>query len=61
MYEMQPGMSKTRSRVDDEDSDGGMKKTDFNKLDYSLPVTASEVFRANFIVNKTFRQKKNVQ
>ena len=32
-----------------------MKKTDFNKLDYSLPVTASEVFRANFIVNKTFR------
>ena len=31
------------------------------KLDYTLPVTASEIFRANFLMNKTLKKKKNVK
>ena len=30
------------------------------KIDYTLPTTASEVFRANYIMNKTLKKKKNV-
>lgn len=46
--------------MSDKDSDEELKNPS-NRLDYSLPVTASEIFRANFIVNKTVKRKKNVR
>ena len=43
-------------------SDGEESELDESKkLDYSLPATASQVFRNNFIVNKTIKKKKNVK
>lgn len=32
-----------------------------SNLDYSIPQTASAIFRANFIMNKTIKKKKNVK
>ena len=64
MYDFMPDSNSNRgsNRHVDEDEDENdaeskslIGSSDFNKLDYTLPTTASEVFRANFIVNKTFR------
>ena len=64
MYDFVPDSNSSRGsrhmEEDDKENDEESGKevfggSDFNKLDYTLPTTASEVFRSNFIVNKTFR------
>ena len=48
----------TIKEEDDSEEDDG---TGSKKINYRLPVTASELFRANFIVDKTLKKKKNVR
>ena len=48
-------MSRNSSRtVDEEDSDDG-NPNDPKKLDYRLATTASEIFRANYMKNRTIQ------
>ena len=58
MYDFVPDSDVKQDEDEDNNADSGKKifsTSDFNKLDYTLPTTASQVFRANFIINKTFR------
>ena len=32
-----------------------------SKMDYTIPVTASEIFRANFQMNRTIKKKKGIK
>ena len=45
-------------KSDEEESEDDLAA---HKLDYSIPVTASEIFRANFAMNRTLKKKKGVK
>lgn len=53
-------MAKQRAEAKEENDSESEGELQGQKIDYTLPTTASEVFRANYIMNKTLKEKKNV-